>query len=315
MDYEKFIYLVFFSGVILLFSGHIKATIDAVRSRIIIRRSLRKYRIRPDRKRSQIGRRVEKLLISSGASEYISTPEAFAVLCICLFFGSYITAGLFFGKGLAFFMGLFASSLPYLVIRGWLDRKRVQVSREGDVIVREILSNYRIADRNMKEAIEETARTIENAETGKPVLVNLARSLSNASSEQEVDRALELFRYSFDSAWGNILSTNIFLAVYSGINVESSLTDLSLTMVRSRQVIEEARRANYESKLILRYLFPITYASSAFISVRYFRIPFSKLMKFQFGTETGMRWFMVTLILYVAGIVVMRALSEERMDI
>ena len=113
-------------------------------------------------------------------------------------------------------MGLFASSLPYLVIRGWLDRKRVQVSREGDVIVREILSNYRIADRNMKEAVEETARTIENAETGKPVLVNLARSLSNASSEQEVDRALELFRYSFDSAWGNILSTNIFLAVYSG---------------------------------------------------------------------------------------------------
>ena len=303
------------TGVLIMFSDHIRACCDAIRGRIIIRRSLKQYRIEPEIKMSKIGCRIDKLLKSSGACEYLPTPTAFGWMMAGIFFVVYITSIMVFEKKLALFAGGFAACIPYLIIKGKVENKRIKVSREGDVIVQEILSNYRIHNANMKEAIEETALTIENAEIGKKVLMDLSKGLANASSEEEIDRALEFFRYSFNSAWGNILATNIFLAVSAGVNVESSLTDLSLTISKSRKVMEEAKRANYESGLILKYLFPLTYISAGFVSVRYFDIPFKKLLKYQFGTNTGMKWFLISLTLYIVSIAVMKVLSEEKMDI
>lgn len=315
MSYEFIMYVFIVSGVCIMESSELHMTVVSFRNRFIIRRGLRSS-YGPIRKNyGPLGSYITKILINSGADSFFMSWEQFMAVTVMIFL--IITGGLmiFMPLHTALFVGAVGASMPYVFTLVGLSSRRKAGSREGDIVVAELLNNYRIMEYNMKEAVEMTAIEIENAPVAKTAFMNLARNLNNSSSEKELNRALDMFRYAFNTSWADILSSNVFFAVHRGIIVDHSLEDLNRAMVKSKKLIEHSKRENYESKLILKYLIPITYGSSVFVGIRFFNVTPGQFIKFQFGTATGIKWFTATAICYLAGVVCLRLFSEEKMDL
>jgi hypothetical protein len=193
--------------------------------------------------------------------------------------------------------------------------QRVASSQEGEVLVTELLNNYKIYYCNMGQAIEVTAMTMTDAPHCRQLLLNLSRGLNKAATGPEVESLLEVFRFSIGTSWANILTTNLFLACHSGIRVTDSLSDLARSMAEARKLEEYARRENNEARWILRYLVP---ACSILILVggcRFFGMSLAEFRYYQFQTGPGITWFVLWLAAYLTAVSVHLFLTRRKFDL
>ncbi len=258
---------------------------------------------------------IARLMESSGTDDIFKTPEAFTAISVILCLTSFFLSLRALGIAPALFAACGALMAPY----GWsylrLSAKRSGVSREGDVLIHELINNYRISSCNMKEAIDLTASGLDEKSFGRGVMMQLARTLNNAVSEIETERALDRLRYSFATAWGSILASNISLALKTGISVEKSLDDLSRSIAKSKSVVEHGKRQNYESRMMLRYLVPVCYIMSFLAAVFFFGFTPVRFARFQFATKPGLMWFAVSLACWIIATGTEKYISSEKMDI
>lgn len=313
---DKLIYSLFLLGVAgwqypLLYSFYM-----TFRSRFHIRRSLKKL---TDgvllKRRSPFGRHIAMVIDGAEAEKLFTSLENFYLFSFILGSGSGFFAYLAAGGPMALVCGLFAAAVPYGVLVARLHSRRVARSREGDILVQELLNNYKIHGFNMKEAVEVTSAELSKAPGAKRLLLQLAKGLQKAVTKEEVEYHLSAFRYAIDTAWGSALSTNIFFAHLYGIRVDGALEDLLTSMIRSRQVVEHGNRENNEARLILKYLAPVSFLLSVFGACRYFGFTLAKFLKYQFGTALGMQWFLIMVMLYLGSLLLSVFLSREKMDI
>lgn len=304
------------TGVIVFFSSEISLKLCSIRSRFYIRR---KYRsLNSDDASSgygKLGRHIAKVIEGAELLDFYKSAEQFIILSITIFAVSVAIFTSFLDVRLVIFASIFLALVPYMLCIIRLSSRRSSGSREGDILVYELLNNYRIHNYNMKAAIEASADTIEGAPVTKSVLMNLSRELNTASSEDEINCALESFKYAFDTAWANIMASNIFLAVYRGVNVEKSLEVLSAGISKGRKVIEYEKRENYEASLMLKFLAPTCYILSLIVSVLFFDIDFSEFIYYQFRTSVGLKWFIIMIVIYFLAFFAAKIASSEKMDI
>ena len=215
---------------------------------------------------------------------------------------------------LALSAALLAAGLPYGLLCLRLQKLRIDSSREGEILITELLNNYKISYFNMQQAIEETARTIEEAPNSKKLLFNLSRGLNTAAGNRRISTLLREFRLSLNTSWGNILASNMYFALASGTEVTEALTDLADTVKRARKVDEYARRENNEAHLILRYLAPLSYLLTAAGGIWYFGLTPEKFLYYQFRTEVGLTWFTISAVLYGTGLLLNGWLSKTKLD-
>jgi len=209
---------------------------------------------------------------------------------------------------------LLAAGLPYGLLHLRLQKLRVRSSREGEILITELLNNYKICFFNMQQAVEETARTIEDAPNSKRILFNLSRGLNTAADSRRIKHLLREFRLSLNTSWGNILAGNMYFALASGIEVTEALTDLAETVKRARKVDEYARRENNEAQLMLRYLAPVSYFLTAAGGIWYFGLTPEKFLYYQFGTEVGLTWFTISSVIYGTGLLINGWLTKTKLD-
>ncbi len=124
-----------------------------------------------------------------------------------------------------------------------------------------------------------------------------------------------MFRYSLDTAWGNALAANILFACVYGIRVDAAMEDLLAGIVKSRQVVEHGKRENNEARMMLKYLAPVSFLLSVAAACRYFGFTLGRFLRYQLGTAAGLRWFLIMVMLYAAGILINTFFSREKMDI
>lgn len=210
---------------------------------------------------------------------------------------------------------MLAMLLPYAGLRLLLQRKRAAASREGELLLAELLENYKICYLNMRRAIEVSAQTIQEAPHAKRLLFSLSKGLNRGSSDAETETLLEEFRLSLHTSWGNILSANLWFALTQGTQVTAALQDLTETMMQARRVDEYAGRENHEASLILRYLAPICYVLTVLGGIFYFRLTPQMFFHYQFQTQIGLSWFVVSLMLYAGGLLVYGFISRGRLDL
>lgn len=215
---------------------------------------------------------------------------------------------------LAVTAALGAGLMPYGILRLRLQKLRISSSREGEILITELLENYKIEYCNMRQAIETTAATIEDAPNSKRLLLNLARGL-NTAEKSRISSLLREFRLSINTSWGNILISNMGFALTAGVEVTEALTDLADTVKRARKVNEFARRENNEAGMILKYLAPAAYLLTAVGGIKFFGLSADKFLLYQFRTEAGLTWFTISLIIYAAGVLLNACLSSAKLDI
>lgn len=316
MNIAKLTYALYFIGLAIWQYQLLYSLYLAGRNRIRIRRNLKHLTDDESLKRyGSFSEHIKMAVEGADMKRLFANPETFYLVSTILFLGSASIAALAVGPSMALCFGGFMGALPYCTIMARLYSQRVTRSREGDLLVQELLNNYKIHMYNMKEAVEITAFSIEGAPGAKRILLNLAKGLNNAATKEEVEKLLAVFRYSIDTAWGNVLASNIFFAYVHGNRVDQALEDLLASITKSRKVIEHGKRENNEARLMLKYLAPISFALSVIGACKYFGFTLAKFIKYQWGTALGLKWFMIMVMIYVAGILVNGFFSREKMDI
>ena len=216
---------------------------------------------------------------------------------------------------LAFTAAAGTAAIPYLILVCRLRMKRIANSHEGEILVTELLNNYKIHYFNMRQAIEITAVTMEEAPHSKRLLLNLAKGLNKASSEREIRLLLSEFRFEIGTAWAGILAEDIYLACSSGMKVTEALSDLTKSMRRARKLKEYTGRENNEAGLILKYFIPAAWVFSIIGGIYSFRLTIEEYFYYQFQTGVGMTWFLVWLLLYLGAWMVRFLLVRRKLDI
>lgn len=316
MHIVTFIYGLYIGGVLLWQHGLLTALWGAVRNRLLIRRSLKKLTDSEELKiRTPVGRQLMLLIEGAEAGRIFASPEQLQAGSLICGLGTFFVVAFLEDPAMALACGLFAGVMPCCILFARLHTRRVSRSREGDILIQEILNNYKIYDYNMKEAIEITAATMEDAPGARRLVLQLAKGLQRAVTRREVEQLLSVFRYSLDTAWGNALAANILFACVYGIRVDAAMEDLLAGIVKSRQVVEHGKRENNEARMMLQYLAPISFLLSAAAACRYFDFTLGKFLRYQLGTAVGLKWFLIMVMLYMASVLINVFFSREKMDI
>lgn len=312
---DKLIYTVFLTGVAIWQYPLLYSVYGAVRSRLYIRQNLKAVTDGRIFSRSPLGRHIGMVIEGAEAEKIFTGTDNFYLCSLALCVGCGVAVYFAAGAGMAVVCGIFAALVPYGILLARLHGRRVTRSKEGDILVQELLNNYKINGFNIKEAVEITSAELDKAPGAKRLLLQLAKGLQKAVTKEEVEYHLAAFRYGIDTAWGSALSTNIFFAYLYGIRVDSALEDLLTSMIRSRQVVEHGKRENNEARLILKYLAPVSFLLTVVLAIRYFDFTLVKFMKYQFGTALGMQWFLIMVMMYIGSLLLSVFLSREKMDI
>ena len=242
---------------------------------------------------------------------------------VWLFFGlsavfgscALFTLGLRLDIGLRTAIVVLASFLPYMMLKIRLEKIRIRSSCEGETLLSELNDNYKIYYFNMREAVEKTADTIQDAPNSKRILTDLARGLERASTEKVVKRLLEEFRLSINTSWSNTLTNLMYFSILKGIRVEEAMEDLETTIMKAREVEEYSKRQLNEPKLMIKYLVPAGYVLTVAGGIRFFGLELSEFLHYQFQTETGATWFTIFLIIYIIGYMANLYFSRNKLDL
>lgn len=310
------IYILFISGLFIIVKPYIKQyyLCRKIENKVKINsrsRMGKKFKINPD----PLSRHIALILKTVAGRDDSKPLVYFYLISVSMsVFGMIIALKLLpLSVGLIISVSLLI--LPYMCLRGKLQVIRVSASLEGDILISELLNNYKISFYNMQEAIEKTGLEIEEAPYSKKLLLNLARGLARTGSNEEVKELIEVFKYSLNTSWGNILGTNIYFAATSGIRVTEALADLSESIAKARKVLEYTRRENNEAMLMIKYLAPVCYILTLLGAIKYFNFTLSKFFAYQFGTTTGITWFSIICITYIVGIFAAIFFSKRKMEL
>lgn len=216
---------------------------------------------------------------------------------------------------LRFFLSLTVAVLPLMLLLAKLQTIRIRSSKEGKMLIIELLDNYKIHYYNMQHAVEITAATIEEAPNCKRLLFNLSKGINRASSNEEIKDLLVDFKYAIGTSWSGILTDNIYFALSSGIRVEAAMEDLVDTLSMAEEVEEKSKRENNEAGLVLKYLVPVCYLLTFVGAVKFFGLTPKSFFHYQFGTEAGISWFVIIVIMYIASLAAQFFLTRSKLDL
>jgi len=316
MDVNKLFYGLFFAGICLWQYPSIHWLMTIVRTRFSMHRNLSSLTNEEDLQHyGKIYLHLRLLIDGAEGRRIFPTVQGLIFISAALMFTGTVLLHFFLPTKMSVVGGLFLMVLPYLFLQVRLHEKRVERSKEGDVLVQELLNQYQIHDYNIQEALEKTAAYLDAAPLGKRLLLQLVKGLQQAVTKKEVEDVLLSFRYAFHTAWGNVLASNIFFAHLYGIRIDGSLKDLLSSMTQSRKAVEYGRRENHEAKLMLQYLAPASFLLSVFFACRYFDFTVKKFIQYQFGTELGMQWFLSMAFCYIISLMIHQFLAKEKMDL
>ncbi len=316
MEVNKLFYGMFFTGVCLWQYSSVNWLMIMVKTRFFLHRNLSS--LTNEEGLRNYGKTYNHLILLIDGAEMrriFPTVQSFVFISVILLISGTWLLQLFLSAKMSIIGGLFLMVLPYLFLQVRLHEKRVERSKEGDVLVQELLNQYQIHDYNIQMALEKTASYLDTAPLGKRLLLQLAKGLQQAVTKKEVEQVLLSFRYAFHTAWGNVLASNIFFAHLYGIRIDASLKDLLSSMTQSRKAVEYSRRENHEAKLMLLYLAPISFLLSVFFACRYFGFTVKKFIQYQLGTKLGMQWFLSMIFCYIISLLIHKFLAKEKMDL
>ncbi len=209
----------------------------------------------------------------------------------------------------------FFAAVPLLAILARLNRLRRKSSREGLILLTELLDNYKINYFNIQQALEVTAANIEEAPNCRRLLFDLSKGLNTASGNRDIKRLLDDFKFAVDTSWAGILADNMYFALTSGIRITEAMEDLIKTLAKAAEAEEMASRENNESGLIIRYMVPACYFLTLIGGIKYFGLSLEKFIYYQFGTEAGLMWFTISAVTYGAAICIRSFLAVKKLDL
>lgn len=184
--------------------------------------------------------------------------------------------------------GLIFALMPYAAIRTRLISVRLRSSHEGEILIAEILNQYKINFRNMIEAVDQSISCLDRAPFSKTMLYRTARRLKTYQTPEELREVLDDFVYGIDTDWSKMLANNIYAAMESEADVTAGLEDLLADCKDITQLLESDKRNNLESGLIVKLLGPAMYFGLMWAAYEYMGYSASEIISYQLFSKEGL---------------------------
>lgn len=212
------------------------------------------------------------------------------------------------------FSGLLSIS-PYIYLRLQLKQIRVEGSYEADILINELLNQYKLSNKNIYEAIDDTISKIKEAPIMKKQLFLLSLKLKEYRREEELEEILKDFVYAVGTEWIILLANNIFICITDDVDITTGLADIQKEIKQAISDKEREKRINLESVTIVRYLTPILYILSIILAKKVFDISIWEFFNYQLNTQTGFNYFMMIVIMTIFNNNLILILQKKKFDI
>lgn len=255
---------------------------------------------------------LEQLLITAGKGR--CTAGCFVIICIMLFVWI-LLVGYWSGVGMmSAVLAFIGAFLPYVLLRIRLECIRQKGSMEGELLVSELLRQYRMAGCNIYEALEHTVSILERGSVSRMLCFQCLIRIRNTGNPVFIREASDLFYYGIHTNWSRMLATSIRLAAERGMNVTAAMDDIISQLKQARINYEERKRLNSEATRMTIYLIPVLYVFTVGLSVSYMGIGFRHLLRNQFGTPEGIVFFFIGAAMFVFNIMAVEMMNNRRFD-
>lgn len=239
----------------------------------------------------------------------------FLFVTITIFLFSIFISLKIFSLIISFVIALIVASFPYMFLRIRLRNMQISSSYDADVLVTNIMNEYKQHNYNMLKAIEKSTLSFDIGSNSRRILYKLSLALKDYRNEEELDKALEQFVYSYNTEWAVLLRANIKMAVYRGIDVSSGLEDILKKLKDISEQIEVSKRYNNEAFTMIRFLLVPLYLGSIYMAINTFGFTIKKFLEYQFVNTVGLRIGIITFLLITISFISLRLISKPKYDI
>jgi len=214
----------------------------------------------------------------------------------------------------AIMTGLIMGVLPVLMLKIKIETIRRKSSYEGEKLIGNLLSQYRISGFNIYEAMEKVVENYKDTKVSNRLLIKLLLELRETGNPHQIEKACKSFAYAVNTNWGRMLSYNIALAAESGINISSAVEDILIQLREARTLVEERKRMNAEALRMLVYLVPCMYLGTVFLSVSVIDMSLRDFLHNQFFSSQGFTMLLAIIFMLLINIVIIELVNNQRFD-
>lgn len=241
-------------------------------------------------------------------------PSAFLAFTALIFFIIFIVGMQNLSVAWSLTAAFLISAMPYLLLRVRMETIRRKGSFEGERLISEILSQYRMQEYNIYKTIEQVVLESEGMKTSGKLLFKLLLQIRNTGNPLVVKAATDEFAYGINANWSRMLANNIRISAERGTNVSFALEDILIQLREARTAAEERKRLNSESVRLVLFVIPAMYMGTILMSVNTLDISLKKFLLNQFYTPQGFLLFTLMIFLFLTNLALVEMIYNQRFD-
>lgn len=181
---------------------------------------------------------------------------------------------------------------------------RVKISYEGLAFITEFTNNYRIYQRDVVTAMEQTIRSLDDKQpNSKKMLQHLLYRVRNASVEKDYDIALEQMIFTYDTTWSKQLATVFKIGLLKGDDITPALLDIQQDLTELEGLNEKKKQLNIQTGFMLKFLIPAMIIGGLYFIFGYLEFTIEQFIEYQFINAVGVKFFIPTILLILSSIV------------
>jgi hypothetical protein len=264
---------------------------------------------------SALYKHIKRLLLIVYGKDDDKNVSAFYLISIVLFFLTFLVVVQRTGVISCILFASIIALVPYIWLKLQLKQIRVEGSYEADIIINELLNQYKLNNHNIYDAIDETIIKIKEAPMMKKQLFIMSLKLKEYRKIEELEDIIDNFVYAVGTEWIILLANNIYISITDNVVITPGLEDIQTEIKQAISDKEREKRINLESVSIVKFLTPALYIASVILANFVFNISVREFMNYQLNTRTGFNYFMLIIIMTIFNSSVLLLLKKQKFDI
>lgn len=215
---------------------------------------------------------------------------------------------------IAVIFSIIMALIPYIYIRTKLTLMQRSGSFEGETLLKELFTQYKIADGNIITTITETVKELTSEQpVTKRALFRLSLRITSIKTEEEMKESIEDFVYAINTNWAKSLGNDFYSAIWEKVDIYAGIEGLLEDCKIINANLEADKRGNLESAAMINLLAPIFIFLFGKMAIE--TIPIKKLLYYQFYTDTGVKMFCLIIISIALTSIVVKLLTKPKYDL
>ncbi len=209
---------------------------------------------------------------------------------------------------------LVMSSIPYGYIRAKLMLKQVTGSFEGEMLISELINQYKMCEENIYETIDKCILELDDSTLSKKALFQLKLKLNSFTGDEELRETLNDFVINWNTIWARMLADNIYNAIKEDVNILLGLENIMEQGKEITKFIEEDKKDGMETEVMVKILCPLFSIVMLLMARNMVGYTWNMIFTYIFKEPIGLILFSVFVFLIGINIVILPILGKQKYD-